>query len=59
MSKVIRIPDEVYEALNEIRWVERRPSLGEVINQLIAACYPQEEDPGTYQAGFEDFDDYE
>jgi len=53
------VPDEVYEALNEIRWVERKPSLGEVIHQLIEACYPQEDDDDDYQADFEDFDDDE
>jgi len=59
MSRLIRVPDEVYEALNEIRWVERKPSLGEVIHQLIEACYPQEDDDDDYQADFEDFDDDE
>ena len=38
MSKVIRIPDEIYDALNEIRWVERKSSLGEVIHQLLSVC---------------------
>ncbi len=57
MSKLIRVPDEVYDALTEIRWVERKPSFGEVIHQLIEACYPGEDDEEGYQADFDDFDE--
>lgn len=51
------MPDDVYEALTEIRWVERKPSLGEVIHQLIEACYPGEDDEEGYPADFDDFDE--
>ncbi len=57
MSKQLKVSDEVHQALTEIRWVERKPSLDEVIRQLIEACYPEEDDEEGYQADFDDFDE--
>lgn len=51
MSRVIRVPDEIYDALRELKWTCRKETFGDVLEDMLnALCYDSE------QTDFDDFD---
>jgi len=59
MSKLVRLDDDTYTLLNELKYILRKRSMDAALREVLDNVMQEEEDPGTYQADFEGFDDYE
>jgi len=59
MSRLVRLDDDTYTLLNELKYILRKRSMDAALREVLDNVMQEEEDPGTYRADFEGFDDYE
>lgn len=59
MAKWIRVDDAVYHSLEDLKFIERKRSFNALFKQILDAIAPEEEDNGTQQTDFADYDDME
>lgn len=59
MSKLVRLDDDTYTLLNELKYILRKRSMDAALREVLDNVMQEEEDEDDYQADFEDFDEDE
>lgn len=58
MSKMVRLDEETYSLLEELKFILRKRSLDATLKEILDNVMEEDpEDSGFYQADFEDFDE--
>ena len=55
MSKTVRLDDETYSLLEELKYILRKRSMDAALREILENVMEEEEDDDDYQADFEDF----
>lgn len=59
MSRLVRLDDDTYTLLNELKHILRKRSMDAALREVLDNVMQEEEDEDDYQADFEDFDEDE
>jgi len=59
MSRLVRLDDDTYTLLNELKHILRKRSMDAALREVLDNVMQEEEDDDDYQADFEDFDEDE